>query len=91
MKQAPQQRSTTEHLTSGEKKVECYLMHICTTQRNLMLKKLLSELNRCVIHYRQSKYFLIVSVHVNEVLHRSNFYRRKKKNTKDTELFLQCI
>lgn len=34
-------------------------------------------LNRCAIHYRQSKYFLIVSVHVNEVLHRSNFYRKK--------------
>lgn len=71
-----------DRYTSLGGNVECYLIHICATQRNFMLKKKIqNELSRCAIHYRQSKYFLIVSVHVNEVLHRSNFYR-KQRNTK---------
>lgn len=62
---------------------ECRMLpgsHLYDTEK-LCVKKIQNKLNRCAIHYRQSKYFLIVSVHVNEVLHRSDFYR-KQTNTK---------
>jgi len=53
--------------------------HLYNTEKP-SVKKLQNKLKTRAIHYRQSKYFLIVSVHVSEVLHRSDFYRKKKTN-----------
>lgn len=77
MKQAPQQRVTPSTSAAGGKSRMLPDSHLYNTEKPYVQKPQ-TKLNRCAIHFRQSKYFLIVSVHVNEVLHRANFYREEK-------------